>query len=52
MELVMMTIEMQDEYTAAMEATERQREDSGPGLLVLIDAGELDMDALVALFTE
>lgn len=49
----MMTIETQDEYTAAMEATDgRQREEGAPGLLVLIDAGELDMDALASLFTE
>lgn len=49
----MMTIETQDEYAAAMEATDaRQREESGPGLLVLVADGELNMDALAALFTE
>lgn len=49
----MMTIETQDEYTAAMAATDaRQREEGGPGLLVLVADGELDMDALASLFNE
>jgi hypothetical protein len=46
----MWTSETQAEYADAMEGIER--EESGPGLLVLIDAGELDMDALAALVTE
>lgn len=47
----MWTIETQDEYADTFEGADRQREESGPGLLVLIDAGELDMDALAALFS-
>lgn len=48
----MWTSETQDEYTGTFEGADRQREeDSGPGLLVLIDAGELDMDALASLFS-
>lgn len=48
----MWTSETEAEYADYMEGVERQRGDeSGPGLLVLIDAGELDMDALAALFS-
>lgn len=48
----MWTSETEAEYAEYMENADRQRgEESGPGLLVLIDAGELDMDALAALFS-
>jgi hypothetical protein len=48
----MWNAETADEYTAVMADTDaRQREeDGGPGLLVIIDAGEVDMDILAALF--
>lgn len=46
----MWTSETQAEYADAFEGEGRE-EESGPGLLVLIDAGELDMDALAALFS-
>jgi len=48
----MWTDETLTEYADAMAETDaRQREEgSGPGLLVIIDAGEMDMELLAALF--
>lgn len=47
----MWTDETLTEYEAAMaELDEAGRETDGPGLLTIVDAGELDMDALAALF--
>lgn len=46
------TPETLDEFEAAMiEAGENEaRGDDGPGLLSIIDAGKLDMEALVSAF--
>lgn len=48
----MWTTETADEYTDVMaEIDVAAREtDSGPGVLMIIDAGEMDMDLLVSLF--
>lgn len=46
----MWTSETQDEYADAVESADRD-EYSGPGLLVLVADGELDMDALASLFS-
>ena len=47
----MWTDELIDEYDTVMrERDDEAREDDGPGLLAIVDAGELNMDALTALF--
>lgn len=47
------TPEMLDEFEAAMTdagEADAERGDDGRGLLTIVDAGELDMDALAAAF--
>lgn len=44
------TPETLDEFEEAMTDTEGEREVDGQGLLTIVDAGELDMEALAAAF--